>query len=78
MNLSDVIYTVRVVFDSTCIWGYYLKFSKSLRCLRHCGIWWSDFEEKKCYTLYGVPNCCWTPIPKFHALMLPLSVLQGL
>ena len=25
--------------------------------------------------LYVVPNCCWTPIPKFHVLMLPLSLV---
>ena len=32
-----------------------------------CVVGWSDFEEReKCYTLYVVPNCCWTPITKFH------------
>ena len=39
-----------------------------------CTLGWSDFE-KKCYTLYVVPNCCWTPIPKFHVLMLPISLV---
>ena len=37
---------------------------------------WRDFE-KKCYTFYFVPNCCWTPIPKFNVSMLPLSLVAG-
>ena len=41
-------------------------------------IGWSDFEEeKKCYTFYVVPNCCWTPNPKFQVLMMPLSLVAG-
>ena len=30
-------------------------------------------KKKKCCTLHVVPNCCRTPIQKFHVLMLPLS-----
>ena len=30
-------------------------------------------KKKKCCTLHVVPNYCWTPIQKFHVLMLPLS-----
>ena len=37
----------------------------------------SEFE-KKCHTFYVVPNSCRSPIPKFHASMLPLSVVAGL
>ena len=33
------------------------------------------WEEKNCYTLYVLRNCCWTPIPKLHVLMLPLSLV---
>ena len=35
------------------------------------------WREKKCYTFYVVPNCCWTPNPKCHVLMLPLSLVAG-
>ena len=37
---------------------------------------WSDFEGKNAtYILNVVPNCFWTPMPKFHVLMLPLSLV---
>ena len=42
-----------------------------------CTIGWSDFERKKYYTFYVVPNCCWNPNPKCHVLMLPLSLVAG-
>ena len=38
---------------------------------------WSDFE-KKCYTLYVVPNGCRTSIPKFHVFMSHFHLSQGL
>ena len=37
---------------------------------------WRDFEEKKMLHIL-VPNCCWTPIPKFQALMMPVSLVAG-
>ena len=33
------------------------------------------WKKKKIYTIYDVPNCCWTSIPKFHVLMLPLALV---
>ena len=33
------------------------------------------FWKIKSYTFYVVPNFCWTPIPKFHVLMLPISLV---
>ena len=30
---------------------------------------------KKNFSFFVVPNCCRTPIPKFHVLMLPLSLI---
>ena len=41
-------------------------------------IGWSDFERKKSYTFYVVPNCCRTPIPKFHVIMLHFHLMQCL
>ena len=40
----------------------------------YCILGWRDFGNFF-YTLYVVPNCCWTPIPEFHVLMLPLSLV---
>ena len=33
---------------------------------------------KKFYIFYAVPNCCRTPIPKYHVLILSLHLSQGL
>ena len=33
--------------------------------------------KKKCYIFYVVPNCCWTPNPKFHVLIFPFSLVAG-
>ena len=46
-------------------------------CTAHT-LGWSDFERKKCYTLYVVPNGCRTSIPKFHDFMLHFHLSQGL
>ena len=35
-------------------------------------------KKKKSYTFFFVPNCCRTPIPKCHALMLNFHLSQGL
>ena len=47
--------------------------------LSYSPLGWSYFKEKKCYTFYAVPNCFWTPVPKFHVSMLPgpLTVTQN-
>ena len=37
---------------------------------------WSDFE-KYATLFYTVPNCCRTPTPKFHVLMLPFHFVAG-
>ena len=42
-----------------------------------CSVGWSDLK-KLFDTFYVVPNCCRPPIPKFHILMLPFSLLQGI
>ena len=34
---------------------------------------WSNLKRKTCYTFHVVPNCCKTPIPKFHVLSIHLS-----
>ena len=46
-------------------------------CTAHT-LGWSDFERKKSYTLYVVPNGCRTSIPKFHDFMLHFHLSQGL
>ena len=47
-------------------------------CQKIVTIGWRDFEKYvKSYTFYVVPNCCRTPIPKFHVFMLPLSLVTG-
>ena len=47
-------------------------YSLNTSTLRGLPIGWSDLEIK-CYTFYVVPNCCWTPIPKCHVFLMPLS-----
>ena len=50
---------------------YTVAFRGRLHILYTVG--WSDL--KKCYTLCVVPNCCWSPIPKFHVFLMPLSLV---
>ena len=52
---------------------YTVAFRGRLHILYTVG--WSDL--KKCYTLCAVPNCCWSPIPKFHVFLMPLSLVAG-
>ena len=47
-------------------------YSLNTSTLRGLPIGWSDLEIK-CYTFYVGPNCGWTPIPKCHVFLMPLS-----
>ena len=75
-SLSDPIYNVSKssILNKNLFVPITFQFTIQVK-IQTCTLGWSDFEEKKCYTLYVVPNCCWTPIPKFHVLMLPLSLV---
>ena len=41
-------------------------------CIMHIRVQW--FLKTILATCHVVPNCCRTPIPKFHVFMLPLSL----
>ena len=47
----------------------------------YCTVGWSDFEEEDKmvhFLLHVVSRCCRAPFPKFHVLMLPFHLSQGL
>ena len=53
-------------------------YRKKIFCVYYNPVRWSDFEKNATLSMYVVPHCCRTPIPKFHVLMLPLHLSQCL